>query len=276
MPEVEIIKTVLAKGEGTAEAVGIDGLPSLFAFSPLEIGSRDLLVYAGVPFKAVYAGANRALTRNLLALGGAALLALIAAWMLGQFFLIGRTQTLVTTSQQLAGGNLEVRSGLSYDDGEFGQLAQSFDEMAATLQQRQESLRESEEKYRTLVENINLGITLISSDYKIIMTNAGQGKIFGKSPQEFVGKYCFREFEKRDSICPHCPAVKAMASGKPMEVDTVGVHDDGTVHYAHVRTFPTFDSLGNVTGFVEVVEDTTASRLAKQPWKRRGAKRRRS
>ena len=47
-----------------------------------------------------------------------------------------------------------------------------------------------------------------------------------------------------------------------MEVDTIGVHDDGTFHYAHVRTFPTFDSLGKVTGFVEVVEDTTASRLA--------------
>ena len=92
------------------------------------------------------------------------------------------------------------------------------------------------------------------------MTNAGMGKIFNKSPETFVGKYCFQEFEKREGICPHCPAVKAMASGQPEEVDTIGVHDDGTIHYAHVRTFPTFDSLGNVTGFVEVVEDTTARR----------------
>ena len=53
-----------------------------------------------------------------------------------------------------------------------------------------------------------------------------------------------------------------MASGQPEEVDTVGVHDDGTFHYAHVRTFPAFDSLGNVTGFVEVVEDTSARRQA--------------
>ena len=90
------------------------------------------------------------------------------------------------------------------------------------------------------------------------------GKIFGKPAQEFVGKYCFREFEKREGICPHCPAVKAMASGQPMEVDTIGVHDDGTFHYAHVRTFPTFDSLGNVTGFVEVVEDTTARRQVEE------------
>ena len=114
------------------------------------------------------------------------------------------------------------------------------------------------------MENVDLGITLISSDYKIIMTNAGMGKIFGKPPQEFVGKYCFREFEKREGICPHCPAVKAMASGQPMEVDTIGVHDDGTFHYAHVRTFPTFDSLGKVTGFVEVVEDTTARRQVEE------------
>jgi diguanylate cyclase (GGDEF)-like protein/PAS domain S-box-containing protein len=392
LPEAEIIKIVLARGEGVAEAVGIDGVPCLFAFTPLGVGSHDLWVYAGVPLKTVYGKAHRTLTRNLLALGGAGLLALIAAWMLGQVFLINRTRTLVNQAQQFAGGDLRVRSQLSYDDGEFGQLAQSFDEMAATLQQRQESLRESEEKYRTLVEqlpaiifvmapdeartllyvsppaedllgvspaeyladpdlwksqvhpddrdrimaeieasfatltplvdeirmqsrsgallwfhtqampvpdpsgrilylqgvlmditdrkrveealeasefryrtlveNVDLGITLIGSDYKIIMTNAGMGKIFGKPPQEFVGKYCFREFEKREGICPHCPGAKAMASGQPEEVETTGVHDDGTFHYAHVRTFPTFDSLGNVTGFVEVVEDTTARRLA--------------
>ena len=179
-PEAEIIKTVLARGEGVAEAVGIDGVRCLFAFTPLGAGSHDLLVYAGVPLKTVYAEAHRTLTRNLLGLGGAGLLALMAAWMLGQFFLINPTKSLVNTAAQLADGDLSVRSHLSYDDGEFGQLARSFDEMATALQQRQDHLRESEEKYRTLVENVDLGITLISSDYKIIMTNAGQGKIFGK------------------------------------------------------------------------------------------------
>ena len=128
----------------------------------------------------------------------------------------------------------------------------------------EEALQASESRYRTLVENIDLGITLISSDYKIIMTNAGQGKIFGKSSQKFVGKYCFQEFEKRDAICPQCPAYKSMISKQPEEVDTIGVHDDGTFHYAHVRTFPTFDSLGEVTGFVEVVEDTTARRQVEE------------
>jgi diguanylate cyclase (GGDEF)-like protein/PAS domain S-box-containing protein len=262
LPGLEIIKIVLARGEGVAEAVGIDGVHCLFAFTPLGAGRYDLLVYAGVPLKTVYGEANRVLTRNLLALGGVGLLALIAAWMLGQFFLINPTMTLVNTAAQLAGGDLSVRSHLSYQNGEFGQLALSFDEMAAALEQRQEHLRESEEKYRTLAENVDLGITLISSDYKVIMTNVAQGKIFNKSPEEFVGKYCFQEFEKRDAVCPHCPGAKTMASGEPMEVDTFGVRDDGAVYDVHIRTFPAFDSLGKVTGFVEVVEDTTASRIA--------------
>ena len=131
-------------------------------------------------------------------------------------------------------------------------------------QRAEQALQESESRYRTLVENIDLGITLISADYKIIMTNSGMGQLFHKSPETLVGKYCFQEFEKRDTICPQCPAFKSMASKQPEEVDTIGVHDDGTFHYAHVRTFPTFDSLGEVTGFVEVVEDTTVRRQVEE------------
>ncbi len=67
--------------------------------------------------------------------------------------------------------------------------------------QAEDKLRESEERYRSLVENINLGITLIGSDYRIIMTNAAQGRMFQKPASEFVGKECFREFEKREVVC---------------------------------------------------------------------------
>jgi diguanylate cyclase (GGDEF)-like protein/PAS domain S-box-containing protein len=130
--------------------------------------------------------------------------------------------------------------------------------------QAEEALQVSESRYRTLVENVDLGITLIDSDHKIIMTNAGQGKLFHKSPEQFVGRHCFQEFEKRDGVCPHCPGVKAMASGLPAEVDTKGVLDDGTFLYAHVRAFPTFDSQGKVSGFVEVVENTTARRQVEE------------
>ena len=165
--------------------------------------------------------------------------------------------------ESLNGTFLITTSPLNNQDGEFmGSVHVARD--ITERRQIKEALEASEFRYRSLVENIDLGVTLIGSDYKIIMTNASQGKIFGKTPQEFEGKYCFREFEKREGVCPHCPGAKTMASGEPMEVDTIGVHDDGTFHYAHVRTFPVFDSLGNISGFVEVVEDTTARRQAEE------------
>ncbi len=141
-----------------------------------------------MPLKTIYAEPNRILVRNLLALGVAAVLALVLAWMLGQFFLINRTRTLVNASEQMAGGDLRVRSGLSYDDGEFGQLARSFDEMAAALQQRQESLRVSEEKYRNLVEQLPAIIYAMAPDEArtLLYVSPPAEGLLGVSPAEYL------------------------------------------------------------------------------------------
>ncbi len=128
----------------------------------------------------------------------------------------------------------------------------------------EEALRASEERYRTLVENISLGIALISPDHKIIVTNAAHGRMLHKPRSYFAGKYCFREFEKREAVCPHCPGVQAMATGQPAEVETEGVRDDGSRVPVHIHAFPVFGSEGAVTGFIEVVEDITERKKAEE------------
>jgi PAS domain S-box-containing protein len=87
----------------------------------------------------------------------------------------------------------------------------------------EKKLRESEERYRSLVNHIPLGINLVDSDHHIIMVNAVQGKNFNKPVSELIGKNCFREFEKRDAVCAHCPGVQAMATGKTAEVESEGI-----------------------------------------------------
>ncbi len=122
------------------------------------------------------------------------------------------------------------------------------------------SLRESEGRFRTLVENIDLGITLISSDYRITMTNPAQGKFFNKPMRDLNGKECFREFEKREAACSHCPGTIAMATGKKAETEVQGVRDDGSNFIVRIQAFPRFGIDGQITGFIEVIEDITKKR----------------
>jgi diguanylate cyclase (GGDEF)-like protein/PAS domain S-box-containing protein len=118
-----------------------------------------------------------------------------------------------------------------------------------------EKLRAAKGMYEALVENIGVGLSLVDRDHRILMVNSTLGQMLGREPGEFVGRYCFREFENRSEICAHCPAVRAMESGKPQSVITVGVKGDGSPIKVRIKTFPVFDAGGVANGFIELIED---------------------
>jgi nitrogen fixation/metabolism regulation signal transduction histidine kinase/ActR/RegA family two-component response regulator len=63
-------------------------------------------------------------------------LALMAAWMGGEYFVRRQAHALSQTAQKIADGDLAARTGLPDSDDELGQLAKMFDRMAGTLEQR--------------------------------------------------------------------------------------------------------------------------------------------
>ena len=132
---------------------------------------------------------------------------------------------------------------------------------AAESKKIQDGLKEL---YRSIMESTHIGVTLIDPDYKILMTNNSVGEKFKKSVNEFIGKKCFQEFEKRQSICPHCPGKKAMETGKSTEVETEGVRDDGSHFSVRIQTFPIIKPDGTVTGFIEILEDITERKKAEE------------
>jgi len=131
----------------------------------------------------------------------------------------------------------------------------------------EEALRESQERYRALVDNTILGVTVIDTNYKIITANTMLAKLFNKPASDFVGKDCFREYEKREAVCPHCPGVQAMAYGKTTEVETQGLRDDGSHFSVRNRAIPFFGPDGVVKGFIELVEDITEHKRAEEELK---------
>jgi len=73
-------------------------------------------------------------------------LALVAAWYGGEHFILRQVRTLTQTAKQLAKGNLEARTGLKNTEGELGLLAETFDGLAESLQQREMERDRAEKK----------------------------------------------------------------------------------------------------------------------------------
>jgi len=63
-------------------------------------------------------------------------LALVSAWMGGEFFVRRQVQAMTRTAKEIADGNLTARTGLPASNDELGQLAKIFDRMTESLQER--------------------------------------------------------------------------------------------------------------------------------------------
>ena len=199
MVEAPIVETILTQqGEGTAEAYGVDGIPRLFAFTPLS-GSPDggdVYVSIGIPTEVAFAGADRVLARNLAGLGLVTVLALAAAWLGGNAFVLQWVNKLVNATKRLSAGDLSVRTGLPYGQGELSQLAHAFDEMAESLERRvaerdraMEELRESQRALSTLMSNLPGMAYRCRNDRDRTMDFVSEGcfALTGYRPSELTG-----------------------------------------------------------------------------------------
>lgn len=143
------------------------------------------------------------------------------------------------------------------------QLGAAFQKLQA-----EKSLRESEERYRTLVDNIDLGITVVDSNYRVVMTNAAMGRLLQRPLDGLVGQSCFRVFAQRDGVCSHCPGTKAMTTGQKEVLELTSTHPAGSRFDVRIQAFPNRAADGQITGFIEVVEDITQHKQIEEALRR--------
>ncbi|GAA6624052.1 ATP-binding protein [Scytonema sp. NUACC26] len=140
--EHKTIELVLKQKEGTTEARGLDGIERLYAFTSVKStsASPDIFIRIGIPKAVAFAEADRLLALNVVSLAAVTILALVAAWVGGDVFLIRKIKSLVQTTEQLRQGKMSARTHIARDLGELGQLARAFDEMAETLEIREQAI----------------------------------------------------------------------------------------------------------------------------------------
>jgi signal transduction histidine kinase len=151
-----ILKFLKSGVEASGISSGLDGVKRLYTSTPLSrsLGIADAHVIVGIPIQVAYSSANHTLIQNLIFLGVASVLALGAAWIGSDVFVLRQVQGLVEAAKRMRQGDLTARSGADYMAGEIGQLSQSFDQMAATLERRVGELQRAEAELKALNEDL--------------------------------------------------------------------------------------------------------------------------
>jgi len=166
----------------------------------------------------------------------------------------GEIREVEVHSSPILINNKKILFSIIHDITERKQAEEQRDKLIA------EKLLESEEKYKSVVDNIGIGVSLISPDMEILTLNNQMLKWF---PHIDVSQspHCYREFNNppRDDICFYCPTYETLKDGEVHESVTETPSGDEIRNYRIVSS-PIKDSDGKVTAAIEMVEDITDKR----------------
>ncbi|WP_196772824.1 response regulator [Pseudodesulfovibrio alkaliphilus] len=189
----------LAASQGDApgfiRAKGSDGPRRIVAFEQVRLGPD------GPPYMYMFMGFQESEVLRQIndqaVLGGVTIavslaLALLLAWYAGGRALARNLERLADAACRVGSSGTMQSSGIDYNDGEMGQLGKAFDTMGRLLEEREAErnealarLSESEEHYRTLLENNPAGICLVDPNTMTIeFANPAFLRLLGLGPED--------------------------------------------------------------------------------------------
>jgi PAS domain S-box-containing protein len=130
----------------------------------------------------------------------------------------------------------------------------------------EEVLRQSEARYRSLVEQVgDYGIFMLDTKGRIISWNEGARRIKGYSAEDVIGKY-FSIFYPEEDILNGKPAweLKVARSTGKYEEEGWRLRKDGTRFWANIVITATYDAEGRLSGFSKVTRDLTERKMSEQ------------
>ncbi|MEW6521714.1 MAG: response regulator [Thermodesulfobacteriota bacterium] len=126
-------------------------------------------------------------------------------------------------------------------------------EHATDISERKQAelaLRAEKEKLETVTRNIGVGLTVISSDFRVLWANRVLKETFG----DIEGKICHQTFNKRDQVCPGCGVRQVFSTGQgPVTHEQKGIDAAGNEIWSEIIVTPLTDEQGNITSALEVV-----------------------
>ena len=196
-------------------------------------------------------------------------------WIVAALF-IRPIREIVASAQEIAQGKRETRLKAGPND-EIGVLGRSLNTMLNSLKERRLQIEEhartleirvqertadlvsSEEKYRTLVDNLPLGVYRILSDGTIVFINPYLINTLGFDPDDMIGHRFF--WQKKVWGCNRAETQGMMDDLKKdaqgFRVERVVKDKQGRNHIFMDQAIPFWDESGNLRWFEGIMVDIT-------------------
>ncbi len=265
----DLVADAVTGFSGTRRTVNNRGVPMFTTARKLAL--KDWVVMANYPEKEVLAPirAARVVMGITTVAGIGALIVLISL-------------SIRYLTRQLTAFTGHIR-GLSEKEGadrrfpvpdtgdEIAALSTAFNEMVTSLDQRTESLRESEERFRSTFEQAAVGIAHVDMDGRFIRLNSRFSDILGYAGHELLG------MTVTDITCPEdlesCRVCRQQLLGGKRSCATENryLRKGGTRVWINQTASVLLDSSGTPKYFIMVIEDISARKGAEEEVRRLNA-----
>jgi PAS domain S-box-containing protein len=197
----------------------------------------------------------------------------LLAWAMGRA-VTRRLYAVQETINAVRAGDHSARSTLRGTD-EAAAMAREFNAMLDAVAEQDARIRGSEEKYRSLVQNIQAAVVVHGPDTGIVTCNRRAQELLGLSEEQLTGKAAIDadwHFTRADGTplpLDEYPVNRVLASSGPVRDLVVRVHrphgDEVTVL---VSADPERDARGALTGVVVTFFDITERQRAEEALRR--------
>jgi PAS domain S-box-containing protein len=126
-----------------------------------------------------------------------------------------------------------------------------------------EALRESEARYRRIVETANEGIWLVDSKHHTLFVNRQMAKMLGYEPEEMLGRSAF-DFHFPEDVNRTKQALERRRSGVSEHYDSRFRRKDGSELWVQIAATPIVKENAEFDGSLAMVSDISNRRLAEE------------
>jgi two-component system cell cycle sensor histidine kinase/response regulator CckA len=177
--------------EGSFEAVGILGVKRLYSYRAVTLNNETrpyMFIRTGLDKDHVLIKSRKGLLVSIGSVLPTMFLMLCLVIYISKRGILDKISALRDAIQRIASGELDIRVCDHVATADFGELGSAVDNMAHRLQQADEARRDSDNKYRELVENANAIILKWDTEGTVIYFNEFAESFFGFPSSEIVGR----------------------------------------------------------------------------------------